>query len=305
MFAYSFLDAEEKETGCQKARDYWARAKEISENVALSELTWPIFGPQEILWGGAATDEALKSLGEALEQGKKTKDKFNIGCALDWLAYHTAWKRYITEDPDEHQRLTETALQYAEDAKRHYLPISFISPRTDYWWVEAVDAEHFTFLARHETDVKKKQALREKAIAAAREGLKRAESSGYIEAIIYGHHVSSLTLDPMVDLEKRTEKKKAILQEAMKHREEAVRMTEQIQPFNYWNRGWMQAGLAQFKYRLAELAKDAPEEKNMVQEAVLDLENALRFCTTEVALLSESASPFHTQLGLLQYRQGV
>jgi tetratricopeptide (TPR) repeat protein len=305
VFADSFLDADEKETGCQKARDYWARAKEISENVALSEVTWPILGPTEVLLGEAATDEALKNLGEALEYGKRTKDKFNIGCALDWLAYHTAWKTKTTEDPDERLALTETALQYAEDAKRHYFPTSFISPRTDNWWVEAVDADHLRFLASRETDVKKKQALLEKAITAAREGLKRAESSGYIEAIIYEHHVSSYTLELMAELEKRTQEKKAILQEAMKHREETVRMTEKIQPFGYWNRGAMQAGMARIKYKLAELAKGTPEEKNMVQEAVLDLENALRLGTTEVSLVSESAPPLHSELGGSQYRLGV
>ena len=51
----------------------------------------------------------------------------------------------------------------------------------------------------------------------------------------------------------------------------------------------MQAALAEIKYRLAELAKDTPEEKNMVQEAVLDLENALRLMTMEVSVVSSSA----------------
>jgi hypothetical protein len=306
VLAYSFLDAAEKETGCQKARDYWTRAKETSENVAMSELTWPIFGPDMVYLGGTATEEALKNLGEALEYGKKTRDKFNIGCALDWLAYHTSWKTMTTEDPDEILRLTETALQYAEDAKRHYLPISFISPRADSWWVEAVEADYLRFLAWSETDVKKRQALLEKAIAAARDGLKRAESSGYIEAIIYGHHVSSLTLVLLADLEKRTHEKKAILQEAMKHREEAVRMTEQIQPFDYWNRGIMQVRLAEIKYRLAELAKDTPEEKNMIQEVVLDLENGLRLCTMEASWYVTTDVPaLHSNLGGNQYTVGV
>jgi tetratricopeptide (TPR) repeat protein len=303
VFVLSFLDATEKETGCQKARDYWARAKEISENVALSELTWSIFGADEVLLGGAATAEALKNLGEALEYGKKTKDKFNIGCALDWLTYHTAWKTNTTEDPDERLALIETAFQYAEDAKRHYFPISFISPRGDNWWVEANEADHLAFLAYWETDVKKKQALLEKAIAAYGEGLKRAESSGYVEAITYEHHACSLALVHMAELEKRAQEKKAILQEAMKHREEAARLTEQVQPFGYWNRGVMQARLAIIKYGLAELAKDTPEEKNMVQEAIHDQENALRLMAMEIAFASAPAP--RAPLGGLQYGLGV
>jgi tetratricopeptide (TPR) repeat protein len=302
-FGYNFLDAAEKETGCQKALDYWASAKETSENVALSEVTWPIFGAQEVLLGGAATDEALKNLGEALEYSKKTRDKFKIGSALDWLTYHTSWKIGALEDPDERQRLAETALQYAADAKRHYFPISFISPRTDAWWVETNDVEYLTFLAYWETDVKNKQALLEKAIAADREGMKRAESSGYIEAIIYEHHISSITLVFMADIEKRTQEKKALLQEAMKHRYETVRMTEEVQPFGYWNRGVMQVTLAWIKYGLAGLARDTPEEKNMVQDAVLDLENGLRLTTMEVSVASAPA--LHGALGINQYKLGV
>jgi hypothetical protein len=303
VFAYNFLDADEKETGFQKARDYWTRAKETSQNVAVSEVTWPIFGADTVLLRGEATDEALRTLAEALEFGKKTKDKFNIGCALDWLTYHTGWKRMTTDDPDERHRIVEKVSQYAEDAKQHYLPISFISPRADAFWVEDVDAHNLTGEAYLETDLKKKQVLLEKAIVDEREGLKRAESSGYIEAIIYEHTLSSMTFALMADLEKRTQEKKTILQEAMKHGEEAARMTEQIQPFNYWNRGDMQTTLAWIKYRLAELAKGTPEEKNMVQEAVLDLENGLRLMTMEVSVAS--APPLHANLGLIQYTLGV
>jgi hypothetical protein len=303
VFAYNFLDAAEKETGFQKARDYWTRAKETSQNVASSEVTWPIFGAEEVLLGGAAADEALKDLGKALEYGKKTKDKFNIGCALDWLTYHTAWKRMATEDPDEIQRLLETILQYAEDAKRYYHPISFISPRGDFFWVEAAEADYLRFLAWPEAEVKKKQALLEKVIAADREGLKRAEFSGYIETIIYEHIMSRWTLTLTAGLEKRTQEKKAILQEAMKHMEEAARMTEQIQPFTYWNRGIDQLVLAEIKYRLAELAKDTPKEKNMVQEAILGLENALRLCNMEVSVASAPA--LHSNLGQGHYEAGI
>jgi hypothetical protein len=301
-FAYNFLEGDEKETEYQKARDYWARAKETSENVALSEVTWPIFGPQEVLWG-EVSDEALKSLGEALEYGKKTKDKFNIGCALDWLTYATAWRGALTESPGEWMALFETVLQYAEDAKRHYFPISFISPRADAYWTETVDTDYLNFLTNRETDVKKKQALREKAIAGHREGLKRAESSGHIEAVLYEHHLIGRTLEAMAASEKRTQEKKAILQEAMKHEEEAARMTEQIQPFLHWNRGIMQGVLARIKYRLAELAKGTPEEKNMVQEAVFDYENALRLMTMGVSLLGPPVQ--HNVLGAGRYLLGV
>jgi hypothetical protein len=283
VFALYFLDANEKKANYQQARNYRARAKEISEDVALSELTWPIFGSEGVFWGGAV-DEAVPNLTKALEYGRKTKDKFTIGCALDWLAYHTSYKESASQDPDEHLRLHEAILQYAEDAKRHYFPISFTSPRDDDYWVEDVGARNFRFLASRETDVKKKQALLEKAIVAAREGLKRAETSEYIEVIMDEHHEFSLALEDIAQLERKTEEKKAILREAMKHAEESARIMENVQQFSYWNRAVYQANLASIRRRLAEVARDTPEEKNLIQGAILDLENVTRLGLTELSM---------------------
>lgn len=283
VFALYFLDADEKKANYQKARDYRTRAKKISEDVALSESTWPIFGAEGV-FRGEATDEAVPNLTKALEYSRKTKDKFIIGCGLDWLAYHTSYKRVVTENPDESLRLAEAILQYAEDAKRHYSPISFTSPRDDDCWVDGIDADYFYFLAGRETDVEKKQTLLEKAIVAAREGLKRAEASGYIEIIMTEHGVFSNILTDVAQLEKRTDEKKAILREAMKHREESSRITENIQPFSYWNRAVDQSNLAYIKGFLAELARDTPEEENLIRKAILYYENTMRLGLTELSM---------------------
>jgi hypothetical protein len=283
VFALYFLDADEKKTNYQKARDYRARAKEISEDVVLSELTWPIFGSEGVFWGGAA-DEAIPNLTKALEYGRKTKDKFTIGCALDWLAYHTSYKGSASQDSDVRLRIHEAILQYAEDAKRHYFPLSFTSPRDDDYWVEDVGARNLRFLASRETDVKKKQALFEKAIVAAREGLKRAEASEYVEVIMDEHFELSFALADIAQLERKTEEKKAILREAMKHAEESARIMENIQQFSYWNRAVYQGNLAGIRRRVAELARDTPEEKNLIQGAILDLENATRLGLTELSM---------------------
>jgi hypothetical protein len=289
VFALYFLDADEKKANYQKAREYRARAKEISEDVVLSELTWPVFWSEGVFWGGAA-DEAVPNLTKALGYGRKTKDKFTIGCALDWLAYHTAYKASASQDPDERLRLHEAILQYAEDAKRHYLPISFTSPRDDDYWVEDINTKNFLFLAGREADVKKKQALHGKASVAVREGLKRAEASGYIEVIMMEHGLFHYVLTGLAQLEKRAEERKAILREAMKHVEESTRIMEDIKPFDYWDRGNCQAALARIRRLLAEGARNTPEEKNLRQEAILDLENALTVGLPELSTAPPSGT---------------
>ena len=52
--------------------------------------------------------------------------------------------------------------------------------------------------------------------------------------------------------------------------------TEQLEPFIYWDRGIMQVCLAEVKCELADLAKDSETKKSMLQEAILEREDALK-----------------------------
>jgi tetratricopeptide (TPR) repeat protein len=305
VFDYYFMDINEKDRDYQKAQDYWMKSKEISEEVALFEHLYPIFGGHVLLWG-EATDETFGNLRKALEYGRRTRDRFIIGSALDWLVYHMAWSGAKIEDAEGREMHYKTVLQYAEDAKHQYSEISFVSPRGDNTWVETVQAECDGSKAFYETDLKKKRELSEEAIELAQEGLEKAEVSGYPEIIAHANHVLALSLARRaIYLETRSEEKRGLLEEALAHRIEAVKWVEQLGPLVYWDRGVQQYLLASIKYELADLTMDSETKKSMLEEIIADMEKSLQLCFMELPLmLKKGGLVLYYPIGTSQFRMG-
>jgi hypothetical protein len=305
VFGYYCQDIRDRDPSYQKGLDYWHKAKELSEEIAIIESLCPVFGGQPI-FGLEGSDEALSNCKKGLDYAKKTKDKFFIGCALDWLTYHTAWKTMGTEH--KIGQLVKTVIQYARDARDQFSKILFISPRADFAWTEDQSfPESAWFLARIETDVKKRRDMLEKATKTAPELLKKAENSGYPEAIIYAHRKFGMILSSLAGIEINNEEKKRLLKQALQHWNECVARTEQLTPLAYWNRGARKSFLARTKSDLADLAEDDKLKKNLLQEAALAMDNALKLLTKEL-IFFESKRPGLTSLfaevGRLQSEYG-
>jgi len=306
VFDYYFLETAERQKALQKIQEYWQKAKELSEDVTLFEFLYPIFGPQFLLWGDG-TEEAFTNLNKALEYGRKTKDKFIIGCTLDWLVYHNNWQpspKY-DEDPEARSAFAKTFLQFAEDAKQQYAPISFISPRGDALWIETIGADYDSMLGYYETDLRKKRILYEKAREARSEGLKRAEGSGSPHVTIFANHMLGAILVRLADLESSSEEKKRLLEEALKHKQESVRITEKVEPLLLWNVGIMREALAAVKYGLADLAEDSETKKRMLQEAILDMENGLKLSFEDARAFEKQFPAAPWALGWDQHQIGI
>ena len=306
VFDYCFLDIDEKERDYQRAQDYWMKSKEISEEIALYEFLYPIFGGQILMWG-EASDEAFICLKKALEYGRKTKDRLMMGCAFDWLAYHTSWSRFKIEDTEKRVLLWKTILEHAEDTKHQFSPISFVSPRGDSTWVETAQAESNGPKAYVETDLKKKRELLEEAIELSQNGVKKAEVSGYPETIGYAHHVLSVSFqNRAVFLETKSEEKKRLLEEALGHRIEAIKVVEQLQPYEYWNRGVQQSILASIKFELADLIMNSDAKKKMLEETIADMEKGFQLGLRELRLLlKKDGFVYYGPIGQAQSRMGI
>ena len=136
---YFVPDLDERERHRQRGQGYLQKAIELSEETALLALagTPGVTGDET----GLSIDDMLVHFEKALGYAKKTKDKYLIGTALDWLTYATGWKSILIEDPDKRLEVSQRALQYAEDAKHQFSPISFVSPRGDVLWTEAPHAQ--------------------------------------------------------------------------------------------------------------------------------------------------------------------
>jgi KaiC/GvpD/RAD55 family RecA-like ATPase/tetratricopeptide (TPR) repeat protein len=303
-FGFCFSDLDDRERYFRKAADYLWKANELSEEAThirlLDSLQVGIY-----LGLGPGTEKALAVFEKALEYGRPTKDKIIIGWAQDCLAFHNHWKALASEDPDEMVELANKALHYAEDAERCYSGINFVSPRGLIFWVHAPLPEHYWLLALHETDQSKKRDLLEKAKDAAPDQLRRAEASGYPEIMWLAHHALSKVLGGLAKIELNPEKRKYLLEEGLRHRDESISIHDRIEPFDYWNRGMMLNYLANIKYELANLSEDAETSRSMLQEAIVDKENSLKFCIKELGAFERTGSllPF-ASIGRWQYEYG-
>ena len=303
LFAFYFLDLDEKETCLRKAQGYWTKAKEASEDSARLEMLCPIPCAHDLLWG-TGSQEAIANLEKALEHARKTRDRFIIGSSLDWLTYHTAYSLYQIEDYDELVKGERTVIQYAEEAKRQYSVISFISPRADAAWVEAIHAQLRATYWR-ETDLAKKHDTLERAIRAGRDALEPAEASGYPYAIMYVHWRLSVNLTQFAEIESSPEEKERLLEEALQRRKETLRIGEELEPLSYWDLGLFREALAATKCGLADLARDPETKKSMLQAAILEREDGIKLQVKDLSFQPEKKTANFRWLGYDQYSTGI
>jgi len=156
-----------------------------------------------------------------------------------------------------------------------------------------------------ETDPRKKLDLLEKAVIDGTHTIKLAESTGYPGIMGYAYRVLSVALGALAEMETSLEEKKRLLEKAMEHGTKAEKITEQLYPFHYWNRGTRMFFFANLKAELSNLEKDSENKKNMLEEAISDKERALQLCIKESLHLERRGDlSLSVPLGYFQYTYG-
>lgn len=276
-FGLYFVPSIDERDRCRKkGQDYWQKACKMSEEAAFLELAATSGGTgDEMGWG---TDEILVHFERALSSAKKTNDKYMIGTAMDWLAYACQWKAIGVEDPSKSAEYATRTLQYAEDAQRQFSAISFVSPRGDQAWTAAPKADYYWALARLEIDLVKRRDLLKKAVEEASRALVLAESSGYPGVISYADHTLSFYLERSAQIQVSLQDKKKLLEKALEHRKENIRINEQRFPFHYGNRGVAWCYLAHLQGLIANVEEEPQKQKSMLEEAASNMEHGLQLC---------------------------
>ncbi len=286
LFAFIALDQAERDSSLKRAEAYVSKAKELGKETTLIEISESLsYTPFEV----DGSDEALSIHKEALECCKRTKDKLGIGWNLQLLTFHCGWKMLASEDADERAELAKQSLQYAEESKNQFAIISFTSPCPLAFWVEALQSELYQTLALYETDRIQKYELLKKARAATPDLLARAEHAATPEAFYYGRHVASKTMASLAVLETDWDKKRPLMEEALKLRVESLKFYDQLQPYNYFNRGVPQNYLANIKSELASLATSAETRNEALEAAIQSKEAAIQLCLKDVQSWSGQA----------------
>ena len=288
----------------KKGLTYWQKAIELSEETASVELLNTRGG---FSW---SFDEMLKECEKALGYARKTRDRLLIGIALDYLAVLNAWRFEGTDDPDDRNATIERALRYAEEAKKEFESISYTSPRPGLLWAEAPDADYYVQLTLFEVNVNTRRDLLEKAVVHGVEALRVAETTGYPEIVGQAHHVISKALGLLARVETDLKEKRRLLEKALRHREESVKIYEQVAPANgasaiYWNIGVCLKYLADLEEELSNIEKDHEIRRKTLEEAVSNSERGLQLCLKDVLYLERLGElSSMAKYGRFQYSHG-
>jgi len=244
-------------------------------------LSYMVLG--ECTWGTA------QSYFEKLREcGKETRDNLLKGAALDYLAYMTHWKAFGIEAPDQRKKLAEEAMQFYDKGQHHHSIISFLSPRGGVIAPPGGYAEHYLLKAAWETNLEKKLEFLEKSEKAGMNALKVAEDADIPFVIGTMFHMLSKTLQARAHLEPDIDKKRDLLEKALKYREETIEGMEQLTPFDYWNLGVMYNYLAQIKAELSYVESDINNKRSLLEEAVSNKERALSLIAKIVPYLEKT-----------------
>ncbi len=298
---YFDSDISDKERHHEQATDYWQKALKSSEETAFLELLSVSF--ETLAW---STDEMLAHYGAALEYATKTEDKLLRGTALDWLAYATSQKTVEIEDPDKRRENSQKALNYATDAKSQFSSISFSSPRGTAFWTEAPEAEYHLQLASWEPNLRRRRDLLEKAISEGARAFKQAESTGYPHIMRYAHRLLARSLTLLARIETDLKEKKKLLEKALEHNKEALRIGDELERFAYWNLGMLWSALGVTRAELSDFERDSESRRNMLEEALSCRERGLQLCLKEFPRFEKKGFlQLSAALGNLQYWNGT
>jgi len=302
VFSYYFRDIDEREKYRLEGLSYWSKAKELSEEVAMAESIYPVFGGQ-VFFGLEGSDEAFDNCKKALDYGRKCNDKFIIGCALDWLVYHTAWKVEGTDDPAEKDRAKERVLKYAEESLCELSKVRFVSPRGDFAWAKSVEIMRIVWQRDVETDLKKKRILDEEAFQWGLRNQKLYEESGYPEIMMNWYAGGASIRQRQAGFEEDRADKKRGLEEALVYINKAKEIAERLEPFLYWNIGIGRSSLGNIEYALAEVTEDPEKKKTLLETAVADKQKAIELCLRELTYMNKrgSGTSLFATVGALQY----
>jgi hypothetical protein len=259
----------EKDECLEKARTYWLKAVELSEELATVHIASVENYP---LYQVIKPKELLTAVEKALDHARRTRDRFAIATALDFLVC-IEWDELLieTEDPVQRLHLAERSLKHSEEARHHYHIVNFTSPLGFLMlWDEAPDAEYCRGLAEDvETDSARKLGHLRRGSEAAVIMLQKAKSARYPEVILAAHHVLSKLLTIRAKMETGPDKRKKLLKQALQHRNKSLELTRQLKPYQYFIHGLQEEQAAEIEAELADLIGTLRPKAKMLRDAAV------------------------------------
>ena len=201
----------------------------------------------------------------AVASARSVRDSYLIGWASARAVIHAVWMGTKQEDVEQGRRVLEEGIAVGFDGiEKLSIPLEF--GLLD--WTRAFLADcHIAFADFVESDVEKKRAQLHKAVEVA-EG-----------AVLHGlppdGHILSKALTRLASLETVKERRRQLLAEALRYREDSVRVNDQVLGPKGRSRGVMRNYLAQVKIELAREETDSQLRLGLLEGASSDVKQGL------------------------------
>jgi KaiC/GvpD/RAD55 family RecA-like ATPase len=221
-------------------------------------------------------ETSLEYAKQMLQQGILVRDNYIKGIACYILAQITDWMIPREADPDKKKGRCAEIIEYTEKAINYLQLVS-----QDFFMAEtySLSAEGHSLLAGNiEVQVEEKRTLLKKAAEIGRKGVEHAFRSGSPDAIGSTLHALSKSLHFYSSLETEKDEKTKLLEEALGHRREYVKLVEKTFPSNDWilGVGSYYAGLIEAE--LAKLETGENKKTTLLRNAVSDMEKGVSHC---------------------------
>ncbi|HKZ94648.1 MAG TPA: hypothetical protein VJ249_08735 [Candidatus Bathyarchaeia archaeon] len=222
------------------------------------------------------TEKAREYAQEMLKQAAILRDNYLIGVASYILAFVTNWILLKEEDPDKKKEGYEKIVKHSQEAIHRLRASSH-----DFYIAETYlfYAESYSSLARDfEVSSGKKRATSENAVQIGRKGLEHAIRSGSPDATGSTLHALSKALHFLSSLKTEREEKTRLLEEALNHRKEYIKIVEKAFPFNDWIRGVGKNYEGLIKAELSRVETDRDKKTDLLKSAASDMEEGTSQC---------------------------
>jgi len=219
---------------------------------------------------------SLEYAKEMLKHAMIAKDNYLKGAASYVLAFVTDYMIFVETDSEKKKEGYKKIIKYAEDAIHCLQLVSqdFLAADTYLYYAESYSAQAHEFEASSE----EKRALLEKAVEIGRKGLKYATRSGSPSAFGSALHALSKALHFYSSLVSAKGEKTRLLEEALTHRKEYIKIVERTFPSNDWIRGVGKNYGGLIKAELARIEKDKVKKIAFFRSAVSDMEDGVSRC---------------------------
>ena len=212
---------------------------------------------------------------EMLQQGSTAKDNYLEGIAYYLLAFTTDWIIKREADPEIRKKKCREIIDYAEKAVHYLQPVCqdrIIAETYQYY------TDGYISLANEEAEPEEKRALLNRAAMIGREGLKYAVSSDSPDAMASILHALSKALHFYSNLESGIDRKIELIDEALIHRKEYIKIVRKNFPSNDWVIGVGKYYEGLVEAELARLKTEENEKTALLETAASDMEDGVSRC---------------------------